>query len=84
MANRLQAWLQDAGRPSVVRRALIYAIVVGAILIVINHGGALRAGEVTGVRVIQMVLTSAVPYVVSTLSSVGAMRTAANRRSVGP
>ena len=61
---------------SVVRRALKYAVVVGAILIAINHGDAILDGAVDGKRILQMALTVLVPYTVSTLSSVGAIRTA--------
>ena len=58
----------------VVRRALAYAVVVGSLLIAINHGHALLAGEVDGGRLLRMGLTVMVPYAVSTLSSVGALR----------
>ncbi len=58
----------------VVRRACIFAVVVGAILIAINHGPAILAGEVDGGRFAQMALTVLVPYSVSTLSSVLAIR----------
>jgi hypothetical protein len=58
----------------VVRRALLYAVVVGTVLIAINHGHALLAGEVERSRLLRMALTVVVPYVVSTLSSVGALR----------
>ena len=61
-------------RPSVVKRALKYAIVVGAILITINHGDAILRGDLPPARWFRMGLTVLVPYVVSTLSSVGAMR----------
>jgi hypothetical protein len=67
---------QVAFQPSVVRRACGYALVVGAILIVINHGDAILAGEVDATRWWKMGLTVLVPYTVSTLSSVGAMRQA--------
>jgi hypothetical protein len=60
--------------PRVVRRALLYALVVGAILIAINHGDALLAGQVGSERLWKMGLTVLVPYTVSTLSSVGALR----------
>jgi len=60
--------------PRVVRRALLYALVVGAILIAINHGDALIAGHVGAERWWKMGLTVLVPYTVSTLSSVGALR----------
>lgn len=58
---------------SVVKRAIKYAVVVGFILIAINHGAAIVSGRVTGTDLIQMLLTLMVPYIVSTLSSVGAM-----------
>lgn len=58
----------------VVRRALGYAVVVGAILIAINHGDALVQGELDSGRLLKMGLTVLVPYTVSTLSSVQALR----------
>jgi hypothetical protein len=70
----VNGWIELATRPTVVRRALGYAVVVGAILIGINHGDALLRGELDGVRWFKMGLTALVPYTVSTLSSVGAMR----------
>lgn len=59
---------------SVVRRALAYAVLVGAVLVAINHGDALLRGELDASRVLKMGLTALVPYCVSTLSSVGALR----------
>jgi hypothetical protein len=73
-SDHSRTWLQHALLPSVVRRACLYAVVVGAILITINHGDALMRGEFTCGRAIKMLLTVCVPYVVSTLSSVGALR----------
>jgi hypothetical protein len=72
-----RAWLALAVTPSVVRRALGYAVVVGAVLVAINHGDAVLAGDFTAGRAARIGLTVMVPYVVSTLSSVGAMRQAA-------
>jgi hypothetical protein len=66
--------LRVALQSSVVRRALKYAVVVGVILIAINHGDAILRGDLTSGRVFKMALTLVVPYVVSTLSSVGALR----------
>jgi len=43
---------------------------VGTVLIAINHGQAIIAGQITRENVFQMVLTLIVPYVVSTVSSV--------------
>lgn len=73
-SSRLRAWFALALMPSVIRRAVGYAVVVGAILITINHGDAILRGEVDGVRMAKMLLTVCVPYAVSTLSSVGALR----------
>ena len=68
-------WIRLATERSVVVRALKYAVVVGAILIAINHGDAILAGDcLGGDRLLKMILTVLVPYMVSTLSSVGAMQ----------
>jgi hypothetical protein len=34
-------WLKSAGHPATVRRALITAVIVGFVLIAINHGAAI-------------------------------------------
>jgi hypothetical protein len=69
----MRNWLRLAFSGSVVRRGLKFAVIVGAILIAINHGDALLAGEITAGRTLRMALTVAVPYLVSTISSVGAL-----------
>ena len=66
-------WLRLATRRSVVVRALYCAVIVGTILILINHGPALICLDVSGQCVFQMLLTYCVPYAVSTYSSVQAM-----------
>jgi hypothetical protein len=68
------SWLALAASPSVVRRALWMAALVGALLITINHGDAILRGDVDRARLLKMALTLLVPYCVSTYSSVGAMR----------
>lgn len=65
----------------VVRRAFGYLLVVGAILVAINHGDALWRGDVDGTRLVKILLTPLVPYAVSTLSSVSALRAAARREA---
>lgn len=70
----MRSWLEIALSWTVVRRSLLYAVVVGAILIVINHGDVLLHGEITLSRILEMGLTVIVPYLVSTFSSVGALR----------
>ena len=70
--------LQLATSPEIVRRALGYAVVVGSVLIAINHGDALARGDLDTTRLIKMALTVLVPYAVSTLSSVQALQGRAN------
>ncbi len=55
---------------SIVKRAGITALIVGTILISINHGDALLKGQLDNGRLFKIVLTLFVPYVVSTVSSV--------------
>jgi hypothetical protein len=78
----VREWLAVARERGVVLRACKYAVVVGAVLIAINHGDALLAGDVDARRLLKIGLTVLVPYAVSTLSSVGATLTA--RRAGGP
>jgi hypothetical protein len=70
----MSEWWRIATSAGVVRRALAYAVVVGSILIAINHGDALLRGDLETGRLLQMALTVLVPYSVSTLSSVSAIR----------
>ncbi len=58
----------------VVRRALRYGVVVGAILIAINHGDTVLRGNIDATTLLKMIVTAFVPYAVSTLSSVSALR----------
>ena len=67
------SWFSLCFSGSVVRRALITALIVGILLIALNHGDAIIKRQVDGDRLIRMVLTLAVPYVVSTISSVSAL-----------
>jgi len=70
----MRDFLRVAFQPSVVRRGLRYAMVVGSVLISINHGDAILRGDVDGSRLRRIALTVVVPYLVSTFSSVGAIR----------
>lgn len=80
-AARIRAWLTVAAEPAVVRRSIGYAIVVGAILIAINHADALFHGDHSPGRLLRITLTILVPYVVSTASSVSAIREAREAQS---
>lgn len=78
----LMEWCGLACRGSVVRRGLKFAVVVGSILIAINHGDAILSGQLSRANYLKMALTVLVPYVVSVLSSVGAMRYATDERAL--
>ena len=70
----MSEWLRLALERTVVRRALRTAVIVGSVLIAINHGDALLRGDVDGYRAFRIALTVLVPYAVSTTSSVAALR----------
>lgn len=70
-------WLRLAFHRATVRRALLTAVLVGPVLVAINQGEAILAGQLSALVVARIALTFAVPYVVSTVSSV------ATRREVG-
>ena len=71
------SWFKLATQPAVVRRAIKTALVVGCVLVAINHGDVLWTGDIGAGRLLQIALTFLVPYAVSTSSSVGAMRAVA-------
>ena len=66
----LHEWLKSATHPATMRRAWATSLMVGTLLIAINHGHAIIAGQITQERIFQMFLTVIVPYIVSTASSV--------------
>lgn len=65
-------WLKTACSRPIRKRAFKVAIIVGSILVGINHGDALIQGDVGASQMIKMLLTYFVPYAVSTYSAVGA------------
>jgi hypothetical protein len=80
VAPELPGFLEIATRPAVMKRALRYAIIVGTILVSINHGDAILRGDLSTGRLLRMMLTCMVPYCVSTASSVEATRAFARER----
>jgi hypothetical protein len=70
----MRAWLGCAASGPVVRRAATAALVVGPILIAINHSDAITSGHISAARLGRMALTFVVPYIVSTWSSIQAAR----------
>jgi len=79
----MRIWLKIACERQVVARSLKYAIIVGPILIAINEGDMILAGQVTPVILAKMLLTFCVPYMVSTFSSVGAICSVQQQRCAG-
>ena len=77
-------WMQLSTSAPVVRRAVRVAIVVGAVLVAINHGDAILRGDVSLGRVLRIFLTILVPYCVSTYSSVSTLRAAEHSRARVP
>jgi hypothetical protein len=63
---RISEWIKLASAGRVVRRATMTAVIVGAFLIGINHGDAIIRHDVTPPRLLRMILTFLVPYLVST------------------
>ena len=74
MSGAPASYWRLATRRSVVIRALRMGAVVGLLLIAINQGDLLLAGDVDARTVLKLVLTPLVPYLVSTFSSVAALR----------
>ena len=67
-------WLQLALSKHVLLRALAMALIVGPILVLINQGDYILFDHPTKFSWIKLILTFLVPYVVSTISSVMALR----------
>lgn len=57
------------------------AVVVGSVLVAINHGDAILRGDFPPGRGVRVVLTALVPHCVSTYSSVAAMREQRSRQN---
>jgi hypothetical protein len=70
----MSEWLLLCLSKSVIKRALLSALVVRAILIAINHGDAILHRQVDQDRVMKRLLTIGIPYLVSTFSSVSTIR----------
>lgn len=68
--SKTRTWLQVAALKPIRKRAFRVAIIVGIILMSINHGDKLLAGTLTNTDIFKIILTFFVPYSVSTYSSV--------------
>ena len=72
-------YLKLATRWPVVKRSIFFAIVVGSILVAINHGRCVLAGKFNLNCLASSILTVIVPYCVSTISSVLASQDELNK-----
>ena len=61
-------------RSDVILRALKMASIVGIVLAIINHGDHILLGTMTVTNWIKVIITFCVPFCVSTISSVLAIR----------
>ena len=68
-----QSWLQVATRQEVVARSLKVSMLVGTILVGINHGDVLLGAGLSSEMVWKVPLTYMVPYAVSTYAAVDAI-----------
>ena len=72
--TKQHSFLDLALRKSVIRRAIKIALVVGCILALINHGDRIIFQDMNPVDWLKILLTFCVPYCVSTVSSVLAIK----------
>ena len=69
-----RSWISAAFEPSVVRRSLRVAGVVGSLLVAINYSDHALAGSIGRADLAKMLLTYCVPYCVATYAAVQAIR----------
>ena len=74
MTETDNSFLALATRGQIVRSACKVALLVGTILVLINHGVAIAGGTVGADNLLQIALTYLVPYCVSTYSAVRAIQ----------
>jgi Mg/Co/Ni transporter MgtE len=72
--TKRHSFLTLALRESVIKRAIKIALIVGCILALINHGDRIIFQDMQSVDWFKILLTFCVPYCVSTISSVLAIK----------
>jgi len=70
--------LNIACQPKVIRTAPRFALIVGPVLVAINHGDAIINASMHTETWLKSGLTMVVPYIVSTLSSISAYKDCSN------
>ena len=68
--NKILNWLLLAVEINTLIRSIKIAVVVGTLLMFINHSSVIMSGEIEGHHMLKILLTYLVPYLVSTYSSV--------------
>lgn len=63
-----------ACQPKVVRTATRFSLIVGPVLVMINHGDSIIDSTMSHEDWLKSILTMIVPYIVSTLSSLSVYR----------
>jgi len=75
----MKEWLAIAFSREVVFRGLKVGLVVGTILVAINHGDAIISGNLDAAAAWKILMTYLVPYCVSTYAGVSATITQRNK-----
>ena len=73
--DEITPWPKLVFRGTVVRRAVVIALIVGTVLAIINHGDFMLEGTLGEGSIKKILLTYLVPYCISTYSSASAIRT---------
>jgi hypothetical protein len=68
-----KSWIRAALSPGVVRRSTKVSLIVGTILVAINHGDLLFGGDIGAALYWKIPMTFCVPYAVSTYAAVDAL-----------
>lgn len=68
--NKILRWFSLAIEIKTLKRSIKVAVIVGTILMLINHGDILLYGDIEVHHMLKIILTYLVPYLVSTYSSV--------------
>ena len=65
-------FIKTAGEPTILKRSLKVSMIVGTILMFINHGDKLLYSSIDATLIIKILMTYCVPFCVSTQASVSA------------
>jgi tetrahydromethanopterin S-methyltransferase subunit H len=68
--NKILHWFSLAVEIKTLKRSIKVAVIVGTILMLINHGDIILYGDIEVHHMLKIILTYLVPYLVSTYSSV--------------